>query len=33
MVITGSAPGPHGSRIGLAEVAGMVLPADVPGRG
>jgi fumarylacetoacetase len=33
VVITGSAPGPHGSRIGLAEVAGVVLPADAPGRG
>lgn len=33
VVITGSAPGPNGSRIGLAEVAGMVLPSDVPGRG
>jgi fumarylacetoacetase len=33
VVITGSAPGPDGCRIGLAEVAGMVLPADAPGRG
>jgi fumarylacetoacetase len=33
VVITGSAPGRDGSRIGLAEVAGMVLPADAPGRG
>lgn len=33
VVITGSAPGPDGSRIGLAEVAGMVLAADLPGRG
>jgi fumarylacetoacetase len=33
VVITGSAPGPDGSRIGLAEVAGVVLPADAPGRG
>jgi fumarylacetoacetase len=33
VVITGSAPGPDGSRVGLAEVAGVVLPADTPGRG
>jgi fumarylacetoacetase len=33
VVITGSAPGRDGSRIGLAEVAGRVLPADTPGRG
>lgn len=33
VVITGTAPGPNGSRIGLAEVAGRVLPADAPGRG
>jgi len=33
VVITGSAPGPDGCRIGLAEVAGRVLPADAPGRG
>ncbi|HVV24021.1 MAG TPA: fumarylacetoacetate hydrolase family protein [Pseudonocardiaceae bacterium] len=33
VVITGSAPGPDGSRVGLAEVAGRVLPADAPGRG
>ena len=33
VVITGSAPGRNGSRVGLAEVAGMVLPADAPGRG
>ncbi|HEY3608911.1 MAG TPA: fumarylacetoacetase [Pseudonocardiaceae bacterium] len=33
VAITGSAPGPDGCRVGLAEVAGMVLPADAPGRG
>ncbi|HEY1572310.1 MAG TPA: fumarylacetoacetate hydrolase family protein [Pseudonocardiaceae bacterium] len=33
VVITATAPGPDGSRIGLAEVAGVVLPADAPGRG
>jgi fumarylacetoacetase len=33
VVITGSAPGPDGCRVGLAEVAGRVLPADAPGRG
>jgi fumarylacetoacetase len=33
VVITGSAPGPDGSRVGLAEVAGVVLSADTPGRG
>jgi fumarylacetoacetase len=33
VVITGTAPGPNGTRIGLAEVAGRVLPADAPGRG
>jgi fumarylacetoacetase len=33
VVITATAPGPDGSRIGLAEVAGRVLPADAPGRG
>jgi fumarylacetoacetase len=33
VVITGSAPGPDGGRIGLAEVAGRILPADAPGRG
>lgn len=33
VVITGSAPGPDGSRVGFAEVAGVVLPADAPGRG
>jgi fumarylacetoacetase len=32
IVITGSAPGPNGSRVGIAEVAGMVVPADAPGR-
>ena len=33
VVITGTAPGPNGCRVGLAEVAGRVLPADAPGRG
>jgi fumarylacetoacetase len=33
VMITGSAPGPDGSRVGLAEVTGRVLPADAPGRG
>ena len=33
VVITATAPGPDGSRVGLAEVAGVVLPADTPGRG
>lgn len=33
VVISGSAPGPDGTRVGLAEVAGRVLPADTPGRG
>lgn len=33
VVITGSAPGPDGCRVGIAEVSGMVLPADAPGRG
>ncbi|HEX5121271.1 MAG TPA: fumarylacetoacetate hydrolase family protein [Pseudonocardiaceae bacterium] len=33
VVITATAPGPDGSRIGLAEVAGVILPADAPGRG
>ncbi len=33
VVIEGSAPGPGGSRVGIAEVAGRVLPADAPGRG
>ncbi|HEV3357101.1 MAG TPA: fumarylacetoacetate hydrolase family protein [Pseudonocardiaceae bacterium] len=33
IVITGSAPGPNGSCVGIAEVAGMVVPADAPGRG
>jgi fumarylacetoacetase len=33
IVITGSAPGPGGSTVGIAEVAGMVVPADAPGRG
>jgi fumarylacetoacetase len=33
VVISGSAPGPGGSRVGVAEVAGRVLPANAPGRG
>jgi fumarylacetoacetase len=33
VVITGSAAGPGGSTVGIAEVAGMVVPADAPGRG
>lgn len=33
VVITGTAPGPNGCRVGLSEVAGRVLPADAPGRG
>jgi fumarylacetoacetase len=33
IVITGSAPGPGGCTVGIAEVAGMVVPADAPGRG
>ncbi len=33
VVISATAPGPNGCRIGLAEVAGRVLPADAPGRG
>jgi fumarylacetoacetase len=33
VTITATAPGPDGSRVGLAEVTGVVLPADAPGRG
>jgi fumarylacetoacetase len=33
VVITGTAPGPDGHTVGLAEVAGTVLAADTPGRG
>jgi fumarylacetoacetase len=33
VVITGTAPGADGCRVGIAEVGGMVLPADTPGRG
>lgn len=33
VVITGSAPASGGGRVGLAEVAGRIVPADAPGRG
>ncbi len=33
MVITATAPGEDGSVVGIAEVAGTVLPADSPDAG